>query len=712
MASEWIDPQVQALQARVAELEQENDFLKEGLRQCLRREESRSQTAADAESRQDPLLSTVAQVANLLLRSQDYTMVLPDVVRLLGEAVGSDRCGIGQNIIHLSLDKVAVKTPPEWEWCKTEIRPTEEYSPYLNQLYLWEEDAPYLDATLVQGEVINCLVADLPEPDRSLLAAQGNTAKLFVPILVNYQLWGFIAFDNCKELRLYDEAEIAILQIAADSLAAAIERQAKGEELLKLEQERTRSAAERSQELERLNTELQQTLDRLTESEERYRTLFEISSEGIYRFEHRPPISVTLPVDQQADLIHQNCYIAEGNQTYAEMYDLRSSEDFTGNWLRDFHAQSSEQNQIFLQTVAANNHRIRNYESEEVDFIGKPRYFLNNITTILKDGYAIGGWASQLDITELRLAQQALLQAEQDRVAELAKTNQALKNSLDRLAADPNLNAFLGHVLQVIAEQFDSPLVEHWIHPELEDAAYINLTCWQGQILTPQQQPAHPGNLGLPITSDPSYEATLRLQHYLIYQGVGSAQDTLGQHMTAILGIDVGDWYVRRGVNQFVDVPLILGEAIIGILSIWFPEHRTFSPQNIELAQALAQQATLAIQLTRLADEAQEAALLEERNRMAGEIHDTLAQAFTGIVMQLQASERLLHTNPTQAQTCLDRAQTLAKSGLVEARRSVWALYTDIDEDLFQRLSAIVHSLTDDTGVAVQTILEGTPYPP
>lgn len=38
------------------------------------------------------LLSAIAQVANLLLRSPDYTTVLPDVVRLLGEAVGSDRC--------------------------------------------------------------------------------------------------------------------------------------------------------------------------------------------------------------------------------------------------------------------------------------------------------------------------------------------------------------------------------------------------------------------------------------------------------------------------------------------------------------------------------------------------------------------------------------------------------------------------------------------
>lgn len=89
----------------------------------------------------------------------------------------------------------------------------------------------------------------MPHP----FTAQGNTAELFVPILLDHQLWGYIAFDNCGEPRLYDEAEIAILKVSADSIAAAIERQAQD--------------------------------DALRESEYRYRTLFELSSEDIYRFE-------------------------------------------------------------------------------------------------------------------------------------------------------------------------------------------------------------------------------------------------------------------------------------------------------------------------------------------------------------------------------------------------------------------------------------------
>ena len=174
------------------------------------------------------LLSTVAQVANLLLRSPDYTTVLPDVVRLLGEAVGSDRCAIGQNILHPVSGKSAAEILPEWEWCKTGVEHSDEFSPHLDQLFLWEDDAPYTYEQLLQGNVVNSLVNDLPELDHSLLAVQGNTAELFVPILVNHQCWGFIAFDNCGEARLYDEAEIAIhIAYAPDSLIRPHRRIAK-----------------------------------------------------------------------------------------------------------------------------------------------------------------------------------------------------------------------------------------------------------------------------------------------------------------------------------------------------------------------------------------------------------------------------------------------------------------------------------------------------
>ncbi|GEM_PF-1215587 len=67
-------------------------------------------------------------------------------------------------------------------------------------------------------------------------------------------------------------------------------------------------------------------------------------------------------------------------------------------------------------------------------------------------------------------------------------------------------------------------------------------------------------------------------------------------------------------------------------------------------------------------------AVLEERNRMAREIHDTLAQGFTGIILQLEAAEQVLDVETGDVQSHLGRAKGLARDSLQEARRSVWGL--------------------------------------
>lgn len=69
-----------------------------------------------------------------------------------------------------------------------------------------------------------------------------------------------------------------------------------------------------------------------------------------------------------------------------------------------------------------------------------------------------------------------------------------------------------------------------------------------------------------------------------------------------------------------------------------------------------------------------EVAVLEERNRMAREIHDIMAQGFTGIVLQLEAGEQAMAESPGQILEHLARARSLAREGLQEARRSVWGL--------------------------------------
>src|SRR5262249_56507657 len=92
------------------------------------------------------------------------------------------------------------------------------------------------------------------------------------------------------------------------------------------------------------------------------------------------------------------------------------------------------------------------------------------------------------------------------------------------------------------------------------------------------------------------------------------------------------DHMLAQGVRKSMIVPLVLGENLIGTFSPLFRAETPIAPEKIELAKALAHQATLAIQMARLAEQARQTAVLEERTRMAGEIHDGLGQAFTGIL--------------------------------------------------------------------------------
>ena len=102
--------------------------------------------------------------------------------------------------------------------------------------------------------------------------------------------------------------------------------------------------------------------------------------------------------------------------------------------------------------------------------------------------------------------------------------------------------------------------------------------------------------------------------------------------------------------------------------------------QHSELLVALAQQATLAVQLTRLAYSAKEAAVLMERTRIGQEIHDGLAQAFTGILHAARRRGRIPLLQEARTPSCdhpLSRIRDLARDGLSEARRSVMALRLD-----------------------------------
>lgn len=157
--------------------------------------------------------------------------------------------------------------------------------------------------------------------------------------------------------------------------------------------------------------------------------------------------------------------------------------------------------------------------------------------------------------------------------------------------------------------------------------------------------------------------------------------------------------------------PLLAKDDIAGVLGIASRTESTFSETEVELLRAIGDQIAIAVVNARLYRRSREAAVFEERNRMAREIHDTLAQGFTGILLQLQAAERLSMKNTQKALQSLQEARELAQSSLQEARRSVFNLRPTVLESLTldQAIIQQVERFKRETGLEAMFTLEGYP---
>jgi ligand-binding sensor domain-containing protein/signal transduction histidine kinase len=103
-------------------------------------------------------------------------------------------------------------------------------------------------------------------------------------------------------------------------------------------------------------------------------------------------------------------------------------------------------------------------------------------------------------------------------------------------------------------------------------------------------------------------------------------------------------------------------------------------------------------------------AVLQERNRIAREIHDNLAQEILGVSVQLEIVARLMASSTDAARTHLDRARSLVRSSIAEARRYVWDLRSQSleDRDLPAALSEMTRRLTAGSNVQTQFQVGGT----
>src|SRR5262249_34854909 len=131
----------------------------------------------------------------------------------------------------------------------------------------------------------------------------------------------------------------------------------------------------------------------------------------------------------------------------------------------------------------------------------------------------------------------------------------------------------------------------------------------------------------------------------------------------------------RQGYRVGLTLPLLAGGQTLGFLECFARDEMAFRPSQIEQARALAEQVCLAVQCIRMLERTTHAAAFEERQRLAREIHDSLGQAFTAILVQLRSAEETLGDAPNLARSAIGQVRELAREGLADTRRAIDALH-------------------------------------
>ena len=216
-------------------------------------------------------------------------------------------------------------------------------------------------------------------------------------------------------------------------------------------------------------------------------------------------------------------------------------------------------------------------------------------------------------------------------------------------------------------------------------------------------------------------DGPLRFRAYVPRADLGRWRIGSELQITGVCSVEVGDWESLVTHRQARGFSLLLREPSDIVLlhagPLWTPMRIVWALVVVGLALGIAlaviwtqtRRRLREAARTREAAHSQFKAVIGERTRMAREIHDTLAQGFAGISVQLEVLNDRLGALPGDTHRHLDLARELVRSSLDEARRTVWNLRAQTLEEngLPDALDRLGRQLTDGSKIAFTLRVEG-----
>jgi PAS domain S-box-containing protein len=168
------------------------------------------------------------------------------------------------------------------------------------------------------------------------------------------------------------------------------------------------------------------------------------------------------------------------------------------------------------------------------------------------------------------------------------------------------------------------------------------------------------------------------------------------------------EWLRNRPyIRSWVGVPLHVRNRSLGLMTVAYAEPHYYTERDIELLTAMATQAAVAIENARLYEDAAGKAALEERQRLARELHDSVSQALFGIGLGARTARTLIDQDPAKAVAPIDYVLSLAEAGLAEMRALIFELRPEAleQEGLIAALQKQAAAMRARYGIAVEATL-------
>jgi PAS domain S-box-containing protein len=282
----------------------------------------------------------------------------------------------------------------------------------------------------------------------------------------------------------------------------------------------------------------------------------------------------------------------------------------------------------------------------------QPGYFNARHLDLLR---AIADQASAA-IDNVRLFAEA--QSRSRELAALLEVSRAVASTLDTRT-----------LMGVILDQLKT-IIDH------TGSAILTLVDGDLRIVDARARGGQEGEIGvrIPLDQPTALWRALQRGEAVIINDVRSNETMAIDYRSIMIAAGLWELPPFRAMRSWMAVPLRSKDQVSGVLTLSQVLTGYFTPEHARLARAFADQAALAIDNARLFEKAQHGAALEERQRLARELHDSVSQALYGIALGARTTRALLDRDPAEAVEPVDYISSLAKAGLAEMRALIFEL--------------------------------------